>query len=586
MIKENKVISQQQRLPADRLQKCFVISKDKDLSGNNLCSTAGKSALCGGITMKKIQLLAGLLMSAAVLGGCSGTEDAAGQEAAVGEKPQTEQNPGTDRGTDKGTEANIGQEAASEPQTLSRRLFVNAPNAWVGDLMGMAHENGIDLNYLYETDYNGVAYHPIHRFTTNNLIEYVDAGEVLPCGTELEDRDLAVGTGSFFQAEDGTYHCFYTGHNDRAESLGIGKECIMHAVSTDNLEWTKVLEDTMDAPEEYDSNDFRDPFVFWNEEESCYWMLAGARKPGKNGGFLAKFTSTDLKQWEIQEPFYDQEELYFLECPDVFQINDWYYLLFSWNNVTYYRMARSLEGPWETPETDTFDGNAFYAAKTVEYQGTRYLFGFVDRKKDGNDSLDYTWAGSICPYELVQQENGTLGVSMPHQYQEEYFTKELTLPDGKAVGSAKQDRNTVILDAADDIAGMDFQTLPETMLLTCKVTLEENVKGAGFAFGREDDFTEAKGILLDLENNCIHYDRCSVREMQKSQPENTCPFPFREGETVDVKVVVENEVIVVYLDDKKALSNRIYQSQGKGWGIFALQGKAVFSDIRIFVPES
>ena len=40
----------------------------------------------------------------------------------------------------------------------------------------------------------------------------------------------------------------------------------MHAVSEDNVNWTKIPEDTFYAAENYSGDDFRDPFVFWNEK--------------------------------------------------------------------------------------------------------------------------------------------------------------------------------------------------------------------------------------------------------------------------------------------------------------------------------
>ena len=62
--------------------------------------------------------------------------------------------------------------------------------------------------------------------------------------------------------------------------------------------------------------------------------------------------------------------LYFThECPDLFRMGEWWYLVFSEFSercVTRYRMARSLAGPWLAPAEDTFDGRAFYAAKTAE----------------------------------------------------------------------------------------------------------------------------------------------------------------------------------------------------------------------------
>lgn len=440
-----------------------------------------------------------------------------------------------------------------EEKTKIEKLFPNVEGAWVGDIMAQSDEFGIHLNYLYETDYNAVGYHPIHRFTTTNFTAYTDDGEMIPFGTKLEDPDLAVGTGCFIQDQQGKFHCFYTGHNDKSSELKIDKECIMHAESEDNKNWTKILEDTFYAPEGYSSDDYRDPQVFWNEKEQCYWMLVGGKQEDKNGSCILKYTSNDLKNWKFCGNFYEQEDLYFMECPDLFQINDWYYLVFSWNNVTYYRMTKNLSGPWITPDMDTFDGNAFYAAKTVDYENSRYLIGFIDRKKSGDDKSAYTWAGSLCPYELVQKKDGILGVKMPHQY-EQYFTKKVK----KAPKLDKIEKTTIV------------GKLPTTMMVSCDVTFHSDDGKAGFVFGTGKG-SDGYSVLLNQRSNKISYD---------AYP-NEQSFVFKKGKTYNLKLVVENEIVIVYVNETKVLSNRIYEAVDRNWGFLIRNGNVEFSNISI-----
>ena len=137
--------------------------------------------------------------------------------------------------------------------------------------------------------------YPIYKFSTTNLYEYTDDGLAIPFSTSSSEPDLAIGTGSFLLA-DGVYHGFYTGHNDTFPNIGEDKERIMHAISYDNITWTKIPEDTFRAPEGYSTDNFRDPFVFWVEEEGCYWMLVATRTE-KDGGFVARYTSDDLSKW-------------------------------------------------------------------------------------------------------------------------------------------------------------------------------------------------------------------------------------------------------------------------------------------------
>lgn len=76
--------------------------------------------------------------------------------------------------------------------------------------------------------------------------------------------------------------------------------------------------------------------------------------PIENRGLLLKATSKDLINWTMdEEPFYAPHAYYAHECPDIFKIGDWYYMIFSEfcdRYVTTYRMAKSLKGPWINPK--------------------------------------------------------------------------------------------------------------------------------------------------------------------------------------------------------------------------------------------
>ena len=429
-------------------------------------------------------------------------------------------------------------------------LFPNIEETWVGDVMAQADEDGIHLNYLYDTDHNGTGYHPIYRFDTKDFCSYTDAGEIIPFGENIEDPDIAVGTGSFIKAENGKYHAFYTGHNDYTETFDNNqdRECLMHAVSKNNKSYKKLPKDTIHAPEGYSTNDFRDPQVIRMDEYDEYWMLVGGKRNDDSGSCILKYTSKNLSDWKFEGEFYYSDELYFMECPDLFEIDGWYYLVFSWNNVTYYRMTQDLEGEWIKPEIDTFDGNGFYAAKTVLYDGTRYLVGFLDHKKRGSDILEYTWAGSVMPYELVKKDDNTLGVTMPDQFTD-YFEN----------GADKKEQGMKVTSTEN--RGI----LPRKMLLKGKVTFNNTSGKAGFSFG---DYK----VIIDPDQQEIIYDAF----------ENSQKCRLEAGKTYDIKLVVENEIVVLYVNDEKALSNRIYSAVDNEWQIY-IEGDAEFSDIDMFV---
>ncbi len=84
------------------------------------------------------------------------------------------------------------------------------------------------------------------------------------------------GTGSIVKVDD-TYHMFYC-------TFGFDKDPVLqwarHAVSKDFLHWEDIPEDKFgpDGKIYRSESDWRDPHVFWNEEEQQWWMLIAANE--------------------------------------------------------------------------------------------------------------------------------------------------------------------------------------------------------------------------------------------------------------------------------------------------------------------
>ena len=152
-------------------------------------------------------------------------------------------------------------DSEAQYQPVPYNLYPAPEGGYVGDVMPFVDGDELQLYYLYDTDHNGQGYHPIYRFSTDDLRSYRDDGLMVDYGT-FDAPDLALGTGSVLKDRQGQYHMFYTGHNDAMGALGQGRECVMHAVSADGDHWTKLPEDTFYAEDNYSKDDFRDPFVF------------------------------------------------------------------------------------------------------------------------------------------------------------------------------------------------------------------------------------------------------------------------------------------------------------------------------------
>ena len=469
-------------------------------------------------------------------------------------------------------------------EAVAYNLYPAPEGAYVGDTMPYVTDDGtLELYYLYDTDHNGQGYHPIYRYATKDLLSYEDQGKMLDFGL-LSDPDPAIGTGSVMQDQEGLYHLFYTGHND-AGNDGKGKECVMHATSTDRQTWTKQPEDTFFAPEGYSTDDFRDPEVFWVDEEQCYWLLIAARDQ-ELGGVVAKFTSKDLKTWELQDPLYSPMEQYMLECPDLFKMGDHWYLTYSWDCVTYYAVSDSMNGPFTAPSDNVLDGSGFvfYAAKTAELNDVRYLCGWVGRAGTTGDSGMYQWAGNVLNHQLVDK-NGLLGVTAPETFASK-FTEEKPFQAVKKEGKVSIKDNSISLQAAEGAYALaDMGTRPATMMLECDVTLDANGR-AGFAFGGSASDETYTALCLDASRNLLHYEGYYIDQLAQLDPLCSTVFDFSAGGTHHIKMVCENEIVVTYIDDTKALSSRIGHSTGGAHiGVFSDGCNAKFENITIKLPQ-
>ena len=242
---------------------------------------------------------------------------------------------------------------------------------------------------LTQKDWDGTATyfqssdeHPIFGVATKDGATYESLGELISCGGR-DEQDAAIGTGgTIYNPADKLYYTFYTGNKFKPSS-DQNAQVVMVATSPDFKTWTKnrtfyLKGDTYG----YDKNDFRDPFLF-QTEDGVYHMLIATRKNGK--GHIAEFTSADLKEWESAGTFMTMMWDRFYECPDVFKMGDWWYLIYSeqasfMRKVQYFK-GRTLEdlkattandaGIWPDNREGMLDSRAFYDSTRRRYFNPR-----------------------------------------------------------------------------------------------------------------------------------------------------------------------------------------------------------------------
>jgi len=230
------------------------------------------------------------------------------------------------------------------------------------------------------------------------------------------------------------------------------------------------------------------------------------------------------------------------------------------------------------------NGFVFYAAKTAELDGNIYLCGWLGRAGLSADSGIYQWAGNVMVHQLVQHEDGTLGVKAPETF-DDYFTIDRLVHAVGIEGDVEiRDNNIDLIAEPDAYALADMGTRPATMTLECDVTIEQDGR-AGFAFGGSEKDETWTALCLDARANLLHYEGYEISELSELEPAALTKFDFSRAGTHHVKLVCENEIVVLYVDGVKALSSRISHSvDGAHIGVFADDCSASFSNIRVKLP--
>jgi beta-fructofuranosidase len=468
-------------------------------------------------------------------------------------------------------------------------LFYKPHDGWLADVIPFYWRGTYHLFYL--KDFRNIEAHgegtPWCHLTTTDFVRFTDHGEILPRGRP-DEQDLYVFTGSVIE-HAGQFHIFYTGHNPHFEKQGKPVQAVMHAVSDDLYTWHKVPEDTFYAPaDRYEPHDWRDPFVFWDEEAGEFSMLLAARLkegPSRRRGCTALCSSADLKHWHVCEPFWTPGLYYTHECPDLFLIGDWWYLIFSEFSeacVTRYRMSRSLHGPWIAPANDTFDGRAFYAAKTASDGFNRFLFGWNPTREGEKDYQRWHWGGHMVVHQVQQQVDGALTVTIPDQVRQA-MQQPQPVAFAAGLGHFVANGNSAQLQSAGAFSCASAGALPAACRIKTTATFEDGTRNFGLMLRMRDDFESGYFIRFEPAMQRMVFDAWPRAGDVPFMCELERPFLLQAGEPIEIEVLVDGAVCEVYAGGTVAMSTRMYNHAQGQWGVFAGEGNVRFSDVSLHV---
>jgi len=473
---------------------------------------------------------------------------------------------------------------------MDQRGFFRPHEAWVGDVIPWQEDGRFHLFYLHESRRTPKVGMPWHRVITDDLVTFTETGPALASGGQ-DAADFNVYTGSVVVA-DGIHHIFYTGQNpDVLGRDGLPLQVVLHATSTDGMHtWERHPDDTFGATAGYETADWRDPFVFRDEEAGLWRMLVTARHadgPERRRGVIAQCVSSDLRSWEPVAPFWDPRRYLAHECPEVFEWNGWWYLVyseFSESFTTRYRVSRSLHGPWSVPENDSLDGRAYYAAKSAARDGRRFFFGWISSRTGGTDDGEWQWAGTLSVLEAEQNSDGSLRFHRP---------RELTETFDRRVGELAAGTS---LSAPDGYADLVLPTaVPAAFRVRATFDIARGTTECGLLLRASDDGDEGYVLRLEPRRNRLVFDRWPRRRTggEQWQISGDVPFAIELERPVtlppglhELDVVVVDDLCVATVDGAVTLSTRLYDRTDGNVGVFVGEGAVTVLELAVSAQAS
>ncbi|GAO46707.1 Arabinanase/levansucrase/invertase [Saitoella complicata NRRL Y-17804] len=382
-------------------------------------------------------------------------------------------------------------------------------------------------------------------------------------------------TGSAVEGPDELLHIFYTGYN---LSHG-GRQVIIEAVATDKactsfIPSTEPIKVVNNGVSTFEDIDFRDAYVFYNDLESCYWMLVATRLrsgPYWTRGCIALLTSPDLSSWTVEEiPLFSPNDMFCPECPELFELSGKWYLVYSRfaapDAGTVYRVADSPRGPFRkiSGVDCKFDGRRWYAAKScpkIGEEDKRVFFGWIGDKchEDGK----WLWGGHMAlPREVSAAPNGALVIKPCLEALTAAFpTEGQKTVEGAGILESFGATKTKFLDDAFPTSYVLRVTLTSTNAPSFGLLFRTNLDLAGYALKFKRVGHTFSVILAQtpapLDDFWADQYRLYLpRNVDGPELVRHDGLVLEEGR-VEVQVLVVGETVEFFVDGKVVLSYRV-----------------------------
>jgi len=435
------------------------------------------------------------------------------------------------------------------------QYFTPEGEFYVGDCMPFWHDGVFHLYYLLDQEHHkargGLGCHQWAHASTRDLVHWEHHPLALPVEHEWEG---SICTGSVYWHE-GLYCAFY------ATRMPNWDQHLCLAASEDGIHFEKAASNPFASPEAgYSPKHYRDPVVFRDESTGLFHLLASAELEHyaipERGGCLAHLVSADLRDWRLEEPFLIPGYMGIPECPDYFEWNGWYYLIFSNYGVARYRRSRNPLGPWEAPPVDSFDGPMSRVMKTAQFGGKRRIgAAFVPCVEGDRDDGGMLYAGNVVFREIIQEADGTLWSG---------FVPEMT---PVVSGEGRQAE----LASVEGLEVRAMGNFAPDVHIKARLVPHDQTAAYGFCVRGEGNFASGYQIRLSPQSHCVEICRTNAGPNPELSRHAVVGVDGLD-EAVSVEVTCQGDIVDVCVNGRHCLVARLPELRGGRVSLFCQNG--------------
>ena len=249
------------------------------------------------------------------------------------------------------------------------------------------------------------------------------------------------------------------------------------------------------------------------------------------------------------------------------------------------------DGPWIAPPDGTFDGRAYYAAKTWSDGKQRFLFGWNPTRTEnlfnwnpagytGKDFNTWDWGGHLVVHEIVQAADGTLQVRLPGRVAA-HFRQEQPVVLHPALGDWRQAGNTYTAVSPSGFACAVGGPLPLSCLVSAHFHCKPGTRRLGMILRATEKLDQGYEVQFEPERNRVVW-RSNVfpdehgGKILPYEVELERPLALRPNHDYGLKLVIDETICEIYINDQVAMSARMYDLLEGNLALFVVDGEASF----------